>query len=160
MLKLTRILVPVDFSPESDLALEWAIRLAQEETKSTIIVCYVRPRILAPVGPEAMFLDSSSYFAEEKKAIDQKLQTLQTRIPASIQSSTLVKEGPTAPALVEACHETSSDLVVLTTHGRRGLSHMLQGSVSEEVVRLGPCPVLVLHLHTMLSARRPSDAVV
>ncbi len=157
MLNVSRILVPVDFSAESDLALNWAIRLAQEESSPLIVLCHVLPRI-TPVGPEAMSLPSVEYVRAERKAIEKKLHSLQMRIPSGVSSSWVIKTGPTAYEIVQVCQEKSADLAIMTTHGRRGLSHMLQGSTSEEVVRLAPCPVLVLHLNAAAASAISSDS--
>jgi len=147
MLKLDRILVPVNFSAESDLALDWAIRLAREEKNASILLCNIFPRIISPVGPEVMGFNYTDYFDKEKKALEQKLKKLKKRIPKGISSTCVVMQGNAARQIESLCRQKKISLVVMTTHARRGLSHLVQGSIAEKTVRLAPCPVLVLHLH-------------
>ena len=54
------------------------------------------------------------------------------------------KVGPAAEKIIEAAQEEDSDLIVMTTHGRTGISHVLMGSVAEKVVRQAPCPVFTI----------------
>ncbi|HEX2677096.1 MAG TPA: universal stress protein, partial [Polyangiales bacterium] len=53
-------------------------------------------------------------------------------------------EGVPATAIVKVATDTKTDLVVMGTHGRTGLAHVVVGSVAERVVRLAPCPVLTV----------------
>ena len=65
----------------------------------------------------------------------------------AVATEPLYGEGPAAPEIARLCREQEIDLVVMVTHGRKGVSHLLMGSVAEETERLAPCPVLVLHLN-------------
>lgn len=147
MFNANRILVPVDFSPESELALEWAIRIAKEEPEGMIALCHVLPNTIMPVGPEAVAFDYSDYFEQEKKAATKKLKELRARVPKRIFSSVSVGSGAIASEIQSFCEKQCIDLVVMTTRARKGLSRLLHGSTTEETVRLAPCPVLVLHLN-------------
>ena len=143
MFKPKRLLVPVDFTDESSLALDWAIMLAKNVPGASITLCHVLGQTITPVGPEAMVFDR---FENEKRMAEAKLQQWQQLIPAEVISNIMIVQGRHAPKIVDAAQKDRSDLILLTTHGRRGLSRMLRGSVSEEVVRESLCPVLVLHL--------------
>ena len=55
-----------------------------------------------------------------------------------------VASGPAAETIVQIAQERAADLIVMGTHGRTGLRHLLLGSVAEKVVRLAPCPVLTV----------------
>jgi universal stress protein A len=74
------------------------------------------------------------------------LTQLRDLMPASFQGTwdADVAAGPSAETIVHVAHERSADLIVMGTHGRTGLSHVLLGSVAEKVVRLAPCPVLTV----------------
>ena len=74
------------------------------------------------------------------------LTQLRDLMPASFQGTwdVDVAAGPPAEMIVHFAHERGADLIVMGTHGRTGLSHVLLGSVAEKVVRLAPCPVLTV----------------
>ena len=74
------------------------------------------------------------------------LTQLRDLMPASFQGpwGVDVAAGPPAETIVHVARERGADLIVMGTHGRTGLSHMLLGSVAEKVVRLAPCPVLTV----------------
>ncbi len=146
MFKPNRILVPVDFSSESKLALQWAVLLAKGQTGASIELCHIRP-IIASVGPQAMAFDYSYVLKQEKNAIEKKLKALQADIPNEIPSSIEIGEGDIASEIERLCGKSGIELVIMTTHGRRGLSRFLHGSTTEETARQAPCPVLVLHLN-------------
>jgi nucleotide-binding universal stress UspA family protein len=74
------------------------------------------------------------------------LTQLRDLMPASFEGSWEVEvaAGSPAEAIIHMAHERGADLIVMGTHGRKGLHHMLLGSVAEKVVRLAPCPVLTV----------------
>jgi nucleotide-binding universal stress UspA family protein len=74
------------------------------------------------------------------------LTQLRDLMPASFQGAwdADIATGPPAETIVRIAHERGVDLIVMGTHGRTGLSHVLLGSVAEKVVRLAPCPVLTV----------------
>jgi universal stress protein A len=79
------------------------------------------------------------------KSAETELRTLASReIPAEINGDTLVRHGLPGEEIVETARELPADLIVISTHGRTGLAHVVIGSVAEQVVRHAPCPVLVL----------------
>lgn len=147
MYNAKRILVPVDFSPESELALEWAVTIASGQPDAFIQLCHVFSGVVAPVGPEAFGFDYAGFEAAERKSLEQKLRRFQRRIPKTILSSCILIKGSIAEEIERLCKKKVIDLIVMTTHGRRGLSRLLHGSATEETERLAPCPVLVLHLN-------------
>ena len=149
MYKAKKLLVAIDFSPESRLALEWAIMLGKKERGASITLCHVLSNVIAPMGPEGAFDYFNAMDILEKSAKKQ-LAKIQGQIPKTIRSSWVLKRGNVAAEIEQLCRREGFDLVVMTTHGRQGLSHMLQGSASEETVRLAPCPVLVLHMNTLI----------
>lgn len=147
MYNAKRILVPVDFSSESELALDWAVRIAQGEPDALIQLCHVYPGVFAPVGPEALGFDYAAFEAAERKSLEAKMRRLQRRVPKEIFTACSLVKGAIAEEIRRLCEKKVIDLVVMTTHGRRGLSRLLHGSTTEETARLAPCPVLVLHLN-------------
>jgi nucleotide-binding universal stress UspA family protein len=80
---------------------------------------------------------------------------------AGVRTEVAVREGYAADEIVAAANENATDLIVLGTHGRRGLSHLLMGSVADRVLRLSPVPVLTVPPHEPSEANlRPSSGHV
>ncbi len=142
MMKLKNILVPIDFSKEAALAVEWAVKLAKEEKKSTVFLLHVITPI--PIVPEAG-IDVQSVLKSEMEQAERQVKTWKKKIPHPFQVVTDVVVGDMADEVRDYCGKNKINLVVMTTHGRRGLSRMIHPNTSEKVVRLAPCPVLVLH---------------
>ena len=143
MLKVLRILVPVDFSKESDLALEWAVMVARKTSGATIYALHVLP---LPGEPKTLGFGSVGYEMEQE-AVEKKLNDLLRKIPGEILSMAILEKGRTPDVVTRICEQKDIDLVVMTTRGRRGLKHFLPESATEDTVRRAPCPVLVLHLN-------------
>jgi len=137
-------LVPVDFSEESELALEWAVMTAKTNPDSSIHLLHVIHSEIVVPGKEA---NATHYLDIEHDVAVKRLEEWKARIPESILSLSVVREGRISEEIAGFCGERGIDLVIMTTRGRRGLSHMIHGSTSEETVRVAPCPVLVLHLN-------------
>jgi nucleotide-binding universal stress UspA family protein len=139
---VTHILVPTDFSDYADYALDYAIELAQTlQARLTVLyVLHLSPLTLGEVSPTVL---ATTLEAIEANA-QQRTQTALARIQqAGLQGASAIVEGIPFQAIIETAESRDIDLIVMGTHGRTGLTHVLMGSVSEKVVRLAPCPVLV-----------------
>jgi nucleotide-binding universal stress UspA family protein len=122
-----RILVPTDFSPLSTLALEHAIALASL-CRASIHLMHVEADATAEIDDD-----------------ERRLAGLVSRCHAeAIVVTSQVCAGQPAAAIVEAAADRAVDLIVLGTHGRHGVAHLILGSVAERVVRTAPCPVLTV----------------
>jgi len=74
----------------------------------------------------------------------QRMQTLLNRVhQEGLQGETAIVQGVPFQVIVDTAESQNIDLIVMGTHGRTGLTHVLMGSVAERVVRMAPCPVLV-----------------
>jgi len=141
MSKIQRILVPVDFSETSKQALEYAYFLANRFDAKLEVLHVWRPSEYA--GDEMVVLTRSepeltlSTFL--RNHADQQLSAFLEGVP---HSNRMLESGEPAQVIAKVAGEGKYDLVVMGTHGRTGLSHMMMGSVAEKVVRLAPCPVL------------------
>jgi universal stress protein A len=144
-----KILAPTDFSSASTLALDAAALLAKQ-FGATIVLLYVYdPTLLSPlyaVPGAAAVLEATPRAPEFEESIRREMESIRReRLSGVPQVEYLVKQHSSAPeGICEAAAEVAADLVVLSTHGRTGLSHVLIGSVAERVVRHAPCPVLTL----------------
>jgi universal stress protein A len=153
----TRILVPTDFSEPADAALAYAKSLAQA-SEASLHVLHVIEDPLSPMAgvdgmgqlpadlPETVRREAEGTLASRFGPADRE----RTRGTVEIRMGSLA-----ARAIVDAANEQGADLIVMGTHGRTGLAHLVLGSVAERVVRTAHCPVL-----TMRRAPAVSPAVM
>lgn len=130
------ILVPLDFDDSSRPALEMARELAVNSDASIHLV-HVLPVFLAPGEPAAA---QSVRTREVQQTLEQSAQEQLH----GLEHDVLVRIGEVGKEIVEAATTVDADLIVMPTHGRRGMAHLLLGSVAERVVREARCPVLTL----------------
>lgn len=146
MIQLRKILYPTDFSDLSLCALRYARSFAQTFRAELHVLHVVDeayqnwvtmgPNTI-PVGPTA---------PEMLELAREQMQAFETEhlCKAEVPVTTKVLLGRPYPMIVQYAHEQDVDLIVVATHGRGGLSHVLLGSVAEKVVRKAPCPVLTV----------------
>jgi nucleotide-binding universal stress UspA family protein len=136
-MQIQHILVPTDFSPDAEQALEHAVALAQQ-FKARITLLHA---IHLPVTTEVAL---TAYFSEMEASAQRDMETYQKRVAdAGLTVEALVLVGDPFRQITETAANAGVDLIVMGTHGRTGLQHWMLGSVAERVVRLAPCPVLV-----------------
>ncbi|HEX5646966.1 MAG TPA: universal stress protein [Nitrospira sp.] len=139
--KLGRLLVPVDFSDCSLDALEYAVLVAQR-TKASLTLLHV-------MEPVSYGLDFTFPHPEkrelQREAITSRLDGLVSSLAsAQVTADYLLRGGLPNDSILEAARTGSADLIVMGTHGRRGLAHTFYGSVAESVLRQSQCPVLTV----------------
>lgn len=121
-----RLLVATDFSPASTVAFEHAVALA--------CVCGASIHLLHVAAS-----------ADEARDGEPSLARLIARCQAEgIVATSEVSRDTPASAIVRAASDRAADLIVIGTHGRTGIAHLILGSVAEHVVRTAPCPVLTV----------------
>ncbi len=137
-MKYNKILFATDFSPASDAALKYATSLARDSGAKLLIV-HVEEMPMPYVGGEM-------YFAQPEYPNPEIRRMLEAVIPPdpSIRYEHRLVLGTAADDIVRIADEEKADMIVIGTHGRTGLRHVLMGSVAESVVRLANCPVLTL----------------
>ena len=135
-------LVPVDFSNYSASALDYAIDLAKKLGARITLVHVIHAM---PLGvPEAGVALPVSYWQEIETEVSQMLEEQRKRIQhAGLRGETVVAHGVPFQEIIKVAKAKNADLIIMGTHGRTGISHILLGSVTEKVLRLAPCPVLV-----------------
>lgn len=133
-----RVVVPVDFSDESFAALETALTLVPDASNLSLI--YVLP-VLDPAEPGVIWttVDDESRRRHAELALSERLAD--ERYAAM---KTHIAFGDPGHEIADFAQREQADLIVLSSHGRTGLSRLLIGSVAEKTVRLAHCPVLVL----------------
>jgi nucleotide-binding universal stress UspA family protein len=138
--KLAKILVPTDFSKCSQIAFEYGLELARDFGAELRLVHAIKSYVL-PLGDKYSALDPAELLRKMEEAAQKQMRSMAAK--SKVPYSARVLHG--SPA-VEICHATNEhvDLIVISTHGRTGLGHVLIGSVAEHVVRYAHCPVLVI----------------
>jgi nucleotide-binding universal stress UspA family protein len=152
-MKLTRILAPTDFSKYSGFALEWAAYLA-ECLKADLVLFHViseeEGKIVEEVIGEGAVVQipkgiRQDVVEDRKKKLGEQYEMVVSRdIRASLKLEETVRIGVPFLEIVKAAKEKEVDLIVMGTHGRTGLSHVLIGSVAEKVVHHAHCGVLTV----------------
>ena len=139
-----RILVPVDFSMHSETAVRLAADLARRYEGALDLVHVFEP-IVYPL-PDGYVLFTPLQLNELVAQLEQQLTRTKAmaRAAGAPQVETHVRQGACATDICDFAREGAFDLIVMGTHGRTGLSHLLLGSVAERVLRTAPCPVLTV----------------
>ena len=138
------ILVSTDFSTCSDDALLYAIQLASgmKSEKIVLLHAYVTPAMAFPSAAEAL---SPEIVTSIVTLAEEGLWSRADQVRAAgIAVETCLRDGDPRDEILQACDDYQADLICLGTHGRRGLSHMLIGSVAERIVRAAKVPVLTV----------------
>ena len=143
--EFTRILVPVDFSGESGRAIEYAVALAKKVGGAIELLHVVEDPIASGAwGAEAYVMNVPELLAELVEEAARRLGSIKAGCDQTVPIETRVVTGPPARTIVAIAEGEKPGLIVMGTHGRTGLSHVLLGSVAERVVRTAPCPVLTV----------------
>jgi nucleotide-binding universal stress UspA family protein len=138
---IEHVLVPIDFSEYSDHALDYAITFARP-LQARLTLLHVIESF--PVSGVDVVTLPPDYFLELEMAANRQMQSLLARVTtAGLKGEGVVVHGTPFRVITETAKERQVDLIIMGTHGRTGLRHLLLGSVAERVVRLAPCPVLV-----------------
>lgn len=146
MIRLSRILLPTDFSPYSAEATKYACAFA-EKFDAELHLLHVLETHLSSTPEFAAGLALPTQVKESKQACEEALAKVLDSAWAQSRKSKTVRqlvEGTPFVEIVRYAKEHNIDLIVLGTHGRSGLAHVLLGSVAERVVRKAACPVLTI----------------
>ncbi len=149
--KFTRILVPTDFSTCAEVAVDYALELGRA-LHAEVRLChcgtmpdYQVPSLVSPAmrtAATSLVNQLAQMFDAARHEMDHLVERKQGH---GVVLSVAFVEGYPDEGIVKHAKEWGADLVVIGSHGRRGLSRILLGSVTERVVRHAPCPVLVVH---------------
>ncbi len=162
---LNRVLVTVDGSQLSEVAVKVAAQIMPEGASLTLLtvvphlalISYGLPDIAAPVGEyeanlTSMLTDANAYVR----------RVAQDPILAPHHVETSVQVGDPAQCIIDYAQQIHADLLVMTTHGRSGVSRWVFGSVTYKVLNAAPCPILVVpksHIEKFNEAE-PAEALV
>jgi nucleotide-binding universal stress UspA family protein len=145
MIKLDRILVPTDLSEFSKHALRYGCEFANRFNAELHLLTVVQDVVAMVPEPGMAFPAPGEYLQELQQASRKALDELPD--PALLRGATVVRDvrvGTPFLEIVRYAKESAIDLIVIGTHGRSGLAHVLLGSTAEKIVRKAPCPVLTV----------------
>ncbi|MCA9072884.1 MAG: universal stress protein [Planctomycetaceae bacterium] len=149
MIQLKQILLPVDFSECSGEATKYACAFT-EQFQAELHLLHVVEQIGSTIAETTA--EMASAFEDylemaDAKALAKLGQVLEPNWVEGQQVTLATRLGSPFVNIIEYTKEHQIDLIVIGTHGRSGLSHVLIGSVAERVVRMAPCPVLTVRPH-------------
>jgi universal stress protein A len=136
MLRIATILHPTDFSPHSEHAFQLACSLARDHGSRLIILHVAEPPVVG-YGTALSPPPGGDWQAVENRLW--RLQSSDCKLPVEHR----LEWGDPKAEILRVAEESKCDLIVMGTHGRTGLVHLLMGGVAEQVVRKAPCSVLV-----------------
>lgn len=145
MIKITNVLVATDFSDASESALDYGRELTRT-FGARLHLLHVVETALMFVGPESAGIDFARLQSDLESGAEEKLKRIITMEDREqLKAVTTVRTG-SSPAfeIANFARMEGIDIIVMGTHGRGVMAHLLMGSVAEKVVRIAPCPVLTV----------------
>ena len=146
MILLKTVLVATDFSEASDAALAYGRALARSFGAALQVLHVAEDLITRTIGAEQYVMGYPDAQREIEAAARQQVDALLTdddRRDLSAKGVVFTSSRP-AWAIADYAKDANVDLIVMGTHGRSGISHLMMGSVAEHVLRTAPCPVLTV----------------
>jgi len=154
MAKINKILAPADLSNHCKVGVRYALELAQTQDSEVIILNVLAVEETPFPQADETWIVQQTELPKLKKALEQRKSLLNdfvTQSFAELVSTTKIRQevviGTPYKKIIEKAENEGFDMIIMSTHGRTGLLHMLIGSVTERVVRRAPCPVLAVPLH-------------
>jgi len=146
MVPFRKILVPTDFSKHSTEAVIAAADLSRRYEASVTIAYVFEPVTYAL--PEGHVMQSPPQLEEMRSAFEHRLvqATSEAKAAGALDVQSKLLTGPVANEIADFAQQGQFDLIVMGTHGRTGLRHLVLGSVAERVVRTAPCAVLTVRV--------------
>jgi len=152
------ILVPIDFSETSHVALDYG-RVLAVQFASTLHVLHVVANVVSAGGAAFWGISESKLRARLTAEARPQFEALLPELDG-LEVSLATRFGHPVVEIVRYARVRNVDLIVMGTHGRRTVAQMLSGGIIEKVVRKAPCPVLAVHLPKHLSSSGPDSISV
>ena len=152
---IARILVPTDFGPAAGAALDYAITLARQFEASLRLLHVVDdPFVAGAAWGSEVYVGPVP--AMRETLVDEAAAKLSAQLERAdvgpVPARSEVRIGRPADLIREVAEQEACDLIVMGTHGRTGMAHLLMGSVAERVLRTAPCPVMTVRASDGLAA--------
>jgi nucleotide-binding universal stress UspA family protein len=140
---LSRVLVPLDLTPESERAVDVTLQLLGSDALDVLLL-----HVIAPVTQRAS-RHATRYYAHAREQAIQSLSGVSQRLEsAGHRVSVSVRQGATAAQIAAVADEIGAGLIAMASYGRSGFSRVIYGSVSEDLARIGTRPILVVPAQT------------
>jgi len=144
---IKKILVPTDLSELSEVGVRYALEMAASQGAEVVVLNVAHYQDVAPHRGYEASLDVRYETVEElldgcKKAVAEFLRKKMSDLTQKVKVREEADFGTAYEKIVEKAEAEAVDMIVMSTHGRTGVGHMLLGSVTEQVVRRAGCPVL------------------
>ena len=149
-MQIRTILVPTDFSEYAEYAFPWALQMAADWQAKLVLFHAAAP--ISPLAfPDSVYLPELQRLETDMLADAEKrmAEFVEKQGSSSVVVETRVVVGEPVFEICQAVGREQADLIIMGSHGRTGLAHVLLGSVAERVIRHASCPVLV--------ARKPKE---
>lgn len=162
MKPIKKILAPTDLSESSQAGVRYALELAKAlDAEVTVyhVVTYEDVMRYSQEFTSRTGTPSEHFLRRHELSLSRYLKDHFAGPMSEVQAHQKVEFGNPEKNIIDEAKEFGADLIVISTHGRTGLSHMLLGSVTEKVVRLAPCPVLSINPRLAVKAREKTPAV-
>lgn len=140
---LKHILIPIDFSENSKKALRYAIPLAEQFGASITLINIIEPTVF----PSDFGFGQMSFPDVEQELVAKsrtELNGIIESVTTKTKISAVVKTGIPFVEVTNYADDEQADLIIVATHGRTGVEHILFGSTAEKIIRKAPCPALVV----------------
>lgn len=163
MSRIQRILVPLDFSAASRAALEQAAMLARVfDARLDVLHVWEPAPAVTPAQLGWMAGDADAFCGRIEGELGERVAQLVAEVAPDLADriEIAVEAGYVAHTVLEKLESDPYDLVVMGTHGRRGLKHLVLGSVAERLVRSAPCPVMTTRAPTAVAHADKDDEPV
>lgn len=149
MIRLEKILVPVDFSEYSQKAVRYGVELAKDRKASLTLLHVINQRIIDAVHELSVKGYKGDFVEVMRKMVSEREAELQQMVPQDWREGIPelafeIRKGRPSEEVIKYAKEHGMDLIVVGTHGRSALASALLGSVANTVVLRAPCPVLVV----------------
>jgi nucleotide-binding universal stress UspA family protein len=145
-MQIKTILFPTDFSQGARAAMDYAISLSRDY-QARLILLYVIQDISIAEWYIPSSISAADLVEDMQKSAEKEMERWGSEVAAKIPSvERLIMRGVPFVEIIRTAKEKNVDLIVIGTHGRTGIDHMLFGSTAEKVVRKSPCPVLTVRM--------------
>ena len=149
MVEIKKIAVPIDFTDVAPFVAKYAKEFAKK-LDAEIVLIYILEDLSAYEG---LYVDAKTLTELEGKLIEGARTSMEEFVKEHFSDyskvKTLIEKGDVVEGIIEAAKKEGADLIVIGTHGRKGLDKILFGSVAEGVIKNSPIPVLSLDPHRM-----------
>ena len=161
MSQIKRMLVPTDFSFESDVAFSYALDMAARQQSAVHLLHVIDDAMVATAYPDGFYVESREMRAKLLDEAKRRLEAMAARCTAAgVLATTDVVVGRPTRVIVDVATAQGIDLIVMGTHGRSGFAHLVLGSVAERIVRTAPCAVLTVRNTARVAAAIASGVSV